>query len=95
MILADIDIKWDFDYEMHPDEQEWHEQFVATFKFKFDRWLQSCGVNSNYQVHFNLTYFPAVRKFKVQDISLNKNLFIHRIEEDRKFFKAYFIKDSN
>lgn len=91
MILSDIVIKWKFDYEMEPEEQTWHEQFVDTFKFKFDRWLQYCGVNSNYQVNFDLIYFPLARKFIITKISLNMDLLIYHLKNDHRFFKAYFL----
>ena len=92
MILADITIKWNFNYEMDPEEQIWHEKFTDTFKFKFDRWLQSCGVNSSSIVIFDLIYFPAVRKFFLKKISLNQELFAHHLQNDHKFYTSYFLE---
>jgi hypothetical protein len=93
MILADITFKWKFDHEMCPEEQTWHESYVDTFKFKFARWLQNCGINSNYRVVFDLYYFPHLRKFYLVKISLQEDIIINALKLDKKFCKTYLISE--
>jgi hypothetical protein len=90
MILTDIDISWKFDYEMRPEEQEWHEHYVDTFKYKFKRWLVYCGSNSNYRVDFILFYFPTIRKFYISKISLQQDIVVSLLEKDTRFYSEYF-----
>jgi hypothetical protein len=91
MILADITFKWKFDYEMCIEEQTWHEEYVDTFKFRFHKWLQNCGISSNYRIVFDLLYFPKQRKFYLQKISLREEIIFHNLKKDRDFFKLYFL----
>lgn len=92
MILADINIKLEFDYEMSPEEQTWHEQFIRTFNSKFDRWLQSCGVNSNYRVIFEINYYPESRKFYFIKISRQEDAILSALKMDRSFYKEYILE---
>lgn len=87
MILSDITIKWKFDYEMEPEEQTFHENFVDTVKFKIARHLSNCGVNSNYRICFEVYYFPQIRKFYVYEISRNSNVIFGNLKA------AYSLKD--
>lgn len=90
MVLSDISIKWKFDYEMSPDEQTFHEQFVDTFKFKITRFLNECGFNSNYRICFDLFYFPQIRKFYVDNISLNEKVLLSHLKNSYQL-KSFFI----
>lgn len=91
MILADINFKWKFDYEMSPEEQTFHEQFISAFESKFSRWLQNCGVNSNYRVTFEINYYPHIRKFYFVKISSQEDLILNALKIDRSFSKDYII----
>jgi hypothetical protein len=91
MILADINFKWKFDYEMSPEEQTFHEQFISVFESKFSCWLQNCGVNSNYRVTFEINYYPHIRKFYFIKISRHEYNILSALKLNRTFYKEYII----
>ncbi|MES2238879.1 MAG: hypothetical protein V4497_01340 [Bacteroidota bacterium] len=87
MILADINVKWKFDYEMSPEEQTFHEVYESSFKSRLAKYLNNCGFSSNYPTNFDFYYFPQIRKFYLVQISINENVLIGRLKE------AYNLKD--
>lgn len=76
---------------MSPEEQTFHEYYIDTFNTKFGRWLDNCPVNSNGIVIFNLFYFPAVRKFYINQISINEDLLLYHMKNDKQFFESYLL----
>lgn len=75
---------------MSPEEQIFHEHFVDTFKFKMSKFLDECGFGSNYRVCFDLFYFPQLRKFYIEDISLNKEVLLKHLKNSHKL-KDYLL----
>jgi hypothetical protein len=90
MILADITVKWKFDYEMCPEEQTFHELFESGFKSRLTRYLSNCGFNANYRIDFEFFYFPQLRKFYLVSISLNERILLNKLKLAHDF-KDYFI----
>lgn len=91
MILTNIDITIKGDQSWEWQEQEWHEDYISTFKYQFTSWLNKCNVHSVRVVAINITYLPELRKFRIDEIHRQKEPILQALADDSKFKNKYFI----
>ncbi|MBC5835800.1 hypothetical protein G6N05_05320 [Flavobacterium sp. F372] len=90
MIITDIEIKIKTDHSLEPEEQEYHEVYIAHFRHEFTKWLEKSGIRSNTPVRFNIYYLATQRLFYINDISSQKSLIFSFLKDDIRFYTKYF-----